>query len=100
MEWGILRKQEQTRLSGKSPIIFLAAQSSSRSLVVGRSVGLSVCWSVGLSVCWSVGRSVGWCVHLYKKKVYLPTYLPTYTSESSNTSDSRYSIYSSDSSGQ
>ena len=69
---------------------FLAAQMSSRSLVVGRSVG----WSVGLSE----GFVKQWLIEYQMvTKAYLPTYLWD-SSDSSDSSDSRDSSDSSDSS--
>ena len=68
-------------------VVFLAAQSSSRRLVVSRSVG----------------PSVGWSVTLVKKlpveyQMVTKTYLPSYLCNSSDSSDSSDSCYSSDSS--
>ena len=72
---------------------FLAALSSSRSLVVGQLVG----WSVGRSVRRSVMFVKKWPLEYQK---VIETYLCTYLQDSSDSSDSSYSSDSSDSSEQ
>ena len=80
-------------------MVFLAAPSSSQSLVVG--------WSVGRLVGWSVGRLVGPLVCLSESfvkkwpleyKMLTLTYLPIYLCDSSDRSDRWNSCDVSDSS--